>query len=680
MDKANQSQQQLVAQKLEALRAEIRHHDYLYYALDRPEISDADYDVLFRELKDLETAHPDLVTPDSPTQRVGFAPVEKFPPFTHAIPMLSLENAMTEEEVREFDKRVKKLLGSMDDPGYVAEPKMDGLAIEIIYEHGLLARAGTRGDGTTGEDVTPNIKTVRAIPLRLIEPADGPPPPSVLAVRGEVYMDRKDFDRLNEARDRDGEAAFANPRNAAAGSLRQQDSSITASRPLRAFFYGTGEVEGFAFDTQWELLECLRLWGLPINPLSKRCLGVFEAIAHYEELAGMRYQLPYDADGVVLKVDRVDWQRSLGEKSRSPRWAIAYKFAPVVAQTRLLDIKVQVGRTGVLTPVAVLEPVSVGGVVVQRATLHNQDDIDRKEIRLGDVVRIRRAGEVIPEVLEAVLSERTGNEQAFTMPASCPSCGGEVVRLPDESVHRCLNRNCPAQIKASIWHFASRDAMKIEGLGKKSVSLLVDEGLIKSVADLYRLKVGELESLPGFAEKSAQNLVDAIEQSRKASLGSFIFALGIQHVGSHLAQVLVDALGSLDSLRGATVEDLTRIPGVGEVVARGVAGYFHNAANQALIDDLLHVGIELEVPVPSKPVDGGYWVGKTVVFTGTLNSMTRQEASAAVTALGARVTSSVSKNTDIVVAGADAGSKLEKAKKLDVQVLEEAQFLQTLKD
>ncbi|MHC1741972.1 MAG: NAD-dependent DNA ligase LigA [Syntrophobacteraceae bacterium] len=680
MDKAQQVQQQQITQKLEALRARIRHHDHLYYALDRPEISDAEYDVLFRELLELETAHPDLVTPDSPTQRVGFAPVEKFPPFTHTIPMLSLENAMSEDEVRDFDKRVRKLLVSPEDLVYVAEPKMDGLAIEIIYEDSILVRGGTRGDGTTGEDVTPNVRTIRVIPLKLSTPADGPAPPRLLAVRGEVYMDRKDFDRLNEARDRDGEAVFANPRNAAAGSLRQQDSSITASRPLRAFFYGIGEVEGHVFETQWDLLERLRHWGLPINPRSRRCPGIQEAIGQYEELAALRYQLPYDTDGVVFKVDRLDWQRSLGEKSRSPRWAIAYKFAPVVAQTRLLDIKVQVGRTGVLTPVAILEPVPVGGVVVQRATLHNQDEIDRKEIRIGDLVRIRRAGEVIPEVLEAVFPERTGAERAFSMPASCPSCGGEVVRLPDESVHRCLNRNCPAQIKASIWHFASRDAMKIEGLGRKIVSLLVEEGLVKSVADLYRLQVRDLAGLPGFAEKSAQNLVTAIAQSKKATLASFIFSLGIQHVGSHLAQVLVDELGSLDRLRGATVEELTRIPGIGEVVAQGVAEYFHNGANQALVDDLLEMGIELEVPVSSTPVQGGFWLGKTVVFTGTLSSMTRQEASAAVAALGARVTSSVSRNTDVVVAGADAGSKLEKAKKLDVNVLDEAQFLQTLRD
>ncbi len=679
MDKTPHSKQPII-QRLESLRAQIRHHDYLYYALDRPAISDAEYDVLFRELQEIETAHPDLVTPDSPTQRVGFAPVEKFPPFLHAIPMLSLENAMTEGDVLDFDKRVKKLLGMSSDPLFVAEPKMDGLAIEVIYENGLLMKAGTRGDGTTGEDVTPNVKTIRAIPLKLMTPTGGPAPPRLLAVRGEVYMDRKDFDLLNETRDRDGEPVFANPRNAAAGSLRQQDSSITASRPLRAFFYGTGEVDGSVFETQWDLLETLRHWGLPINPLSRRCSGIREAMAQYEELAAVRYQLPYDADGVVIKVDRVDWQRSLGEKSRSPRWAIAYKFAPIVAQTHLLDIKVQVGRTGVLTPVAVLEPVPVGGVVVQRATLHNQDEIDRKDIRIGDLVQIRRAGEVIPEVLEAVLSHRTGGERAFRMPSSCPSCGEEVVRLQDESVHRCLNLNCPAQIKASIWHFASRDAMKIEGLGRKIVSLLVDEGLVKSVADLYHLQIRDLAGLPGFAEKSAQNLVTAIAQSRKAALASFIMALGIQHVGSHLAQVLADELGSLDRLRTATVEELTRIPGIGEVVAQGVAKYFHNAANQALIDDLLRMGIELEAPAPSSPLQGGFWLGKTVVFTGTLASMTRQEASAAVSALGARVTSSVSRNTDVVVAGADAGSKLEKAKKLDVGVLDEAQFLQTLRE
>lgn len=669
-----------IIRKIEALRAEILHHDYLYYAMDRPEITDGAYDALFRELLDLEAAYPRYVTADSPTQRVGFAPVEKFPPFTHAIPMLSLENAMSEAEVWEFDKRVKKLLGSSEDPIYVAEPKMDGLAIEIVYEDGVLARAGTRGDGTTGEDVTPNVKTIRAVPLKLFEPEDGAVSPRLIAVRGEVYMSRTDFDELNETRELEGEPPFANPRNAAAGSLRQQDSSVTASRPLKAYFYGVGEVEGRVFDTQWDLLETLRTWGLPINPRSRRCSGIREAIGCYEELAVLRYQLPYDIDGVVIKVDRVDWQRNLGEKSRSPRWAIAYKFSPVVAQTRLLDIKVQVGRTGVLTPVAVLEPVSVGGVVVQRATLHNQDEVDRKEIRIGDVVKIRRAGEVIPEVLEAVSSDRTGSELTFSMPASCPSCGGEVVRLPDESVHRCLNRNCPAQIKASIWHFASRDAMKIEGLGRKIVSILVEEGFVRSVADLYRLQVGDLARLPGFAEKSAQNLVAAIAQSKKTTLANFVYALGIQHVGSHLAQVLADHLGSLEKLRSSTVDELRQIQGVGDVVAQGVAGYFHNAANQALVDDLLALGMSLEVAVPVPVVADGFWKGKTVVFTGTLASMTRQDGSAAVAARGARVTSSVSRSTDVVVAGADAGSKLEKARKLNVRIMEENELLGSLQD
>lgn len=666
-------------EKLENLRARIRHHDYLYYAMDQPEISDSEYDALFRELLTLEAAHPELIAPDSPSQRVGFAPVEKFAPFIHAVPMLSLENAMSEQEVLEFDKRVKKLLGLPGDPIYVAEPKMDGLAIEIVYEKGVLARAGTRGDGARGEDVTPNVKTIRGVPWKLFETAGGPALPRSLAVRGEVYMDRADFIELNETRDLDGESLFANPRNAAAGSLRQQDSSITASRPLKVYFYGVGEVDGHDFETQWDLLETLKVWGLPINPRSKRCSGIRAATACYDELAVRRHELPYDTDGVVIKVDRIDWQRRVGEKSRSPRWAIAYKFAPDVAQTRLLDIKVQVGRTGALTPVAVLEPVRIGGVVVQRATLHNEDEVERKGIRIGDVVKIRRAGEVIPEVLEAVSSERTGDERGFSMPVSCPSCGGEVVRLPDESVHRCLNRNCPAQIKASIWHYASRDAMKIEGLGRKIVSLLVDEGVVKSVADLYRIQVSDLARLPGLADKSARNLVEALAQSKNTTFGNFIYALGIQHVGAHLAQVLAGQAGSLERLRSSTVEDLTRIPGIGDVVAQAVAGYFHNAANQALIDDLLASGIHLEEPVPRAAAKSSFWSGKTVVFTGTLASMTRQEASAAVASRGARVTSGVSGNTDVVVAGVDAGSKLEKARKLNVRVMGEKEFFASLK-
>lgn len=665
--------------RIESLKNEIRHHDYRYHALDDPVIDDAEYDALVRELRALEEAHPEFVTPDSPTQRVGFPPLDKFEPFAHTVPMLSLENAMNEGEVMEFHRRVGKILGDDAAPEYVAEPKMDGLAVEVVYENGEFTGAGTRGDGSVGEDVTPNVKTIRSIPWRLH--ADPSVPfPRLLAVRGEVFMNRKDFDSLNEARNQEGDPLFANPRNAAAGSLRQLDSSITAGRPLRAFFYGIGEVEGFAPATQWEMLNRLRAWGLPVNPLSRLCGTVEHTLEFYDDLAARRESLPYDIDGVVVKVNRLDWQARLGEKSKSPRWAIAYKFSPHEMQTRVLDILVQVGRTGVLTPVAVLEPVAVGGVTVQRATLHNLDELRRKDVRIGDLATVRRAGDVIPEVVEAIASARTGAERVFEMPDQCPSCRGRVVRLPEESVHRCLNRNCPAQIKASIRHFAGRDAMNVDGLGKKIVSLLVDEGLMRSVADLYRLKAEDLQTLPGFAEKSAQNLALSIQNSRRTRLPEFLFALGIQHVGSHVAELLAEHFGTLDALRNATADELQQVPGIGEKVASSVRSYFSHPVNQDLVAELLRAGIRIEsvAPAASRRDASGFWAGKTVVFTGTLSTLTRQEAGGRVAALGARVTDSVSRNTDILVAGKDPGSKKDKAVKLGVTVLGEDEFLEHL--
>ncbi len=672
------SSKEAIQSRIEGLRKQILHHNYLYYALDQPAIDDAEYDALFRELSGLEQAHPEFLTAGSPTQRVGFPALEKFQPFEHVIPMLSLENAMAEAEVQEFDRRVKKLLGVGREIEYVAEPKMDGLAVELIYENGRLQGAGTRGDGEIGEDVTPNVKTIRAIPWVLQVPSDGSPPPAQMAARGEVYIDKADFEALNEARRQVDEASFANPRNAAAGSLRQLDSAITALRPLKAYFYGVGLVEGHAFASHWETLQSLRRWGLPVNPRSKRCATIEEAIAFFDELAGAREHLPYEIDGVVIKVNNLEWQRLLGEKSRSPRWAVAYKFSPQQSRTRVLDIKVQVGRTGVLTPVAVLEPVTVGGVVVRRATLHNEDEVRRKNIHIGDEVVVRRAGDVIPEVLEVVEASRTGSEEPFAMPSSCPSCGGEVVRLPEESVHRCLNRNCPAQIKAAIWHFASRGAMNIDGLGRKLISLLVDEQLLRSVADLYRLRVEDLEALPGLGKKSAQNLVEAIQNSKTASLPDFLFALGIQHVGQHLAEILAEQFPTLDALQRATAEELQQIAGIGEKVAYTVARYFSNPANHALIEDLLKQGVAPKPPARPPAAEDSFWRAKTVVFTGTLASMTRHEASRKVAALGAATGDTVSRKTDMVVAGADAGSKLEKARKLGIMVLDEEAFLSRL--
>lgn len=672
------SSKEEIRSRIEGLRRQIRYHNYLYYALDQPTLSDAEYDALFRELTALERDDPEFFSPDSPTQRVGFPPLDKFAPFEHVIPMLSLENAMAEAEVVEFDRRVKKLLGHAENIEYVAEPKMDGLAVELIYENGRLQGAGTRGDGEIGEDVSPNVRTIRAVPWVLYLPPEGPKPPVRMAARGEVYIDGADFEVLNETRQAAGEAPFANPRNAAAGSLRQLDSSITAARPLKSYFYGVGHLEGHAFHSHWETLQSLRRWGLPVNPLSQLCSTIEQAIHYFEKLASEREHLPYEIDGVVIKVNDVEWQRRLGEKSRSPRWAVAYKFSPHQSRTRIADIKVQVGRTGALTPVAILEPVAVGGVVVRRATLHNEDEVRRKDVRIGDEVVVRRAGDVIPEVLEVVKASRIGKEEAFRMPSRCPSCQGEVVRLPEESVHRCLNRNCPAQIKAAIWHFASRGAMNIEGLGRKLISLLVDENILDSVADLYRLREEDLQDLPGLGKKSAENLIGAIQNSKAATLPDFLYALGIYHVGEHMAEILTEHFLSIESLQSATPEELQKVPGVGEKVAFSVARYFSNPANRALIDDLLSQGIALKSSDRMPTKEESFWQAKTVVFTGVLSSMSRHEATREVVARGAKASDSVSGKTDIVVAGKDAGSKLEKALKLGIMILSEEEFLSRL--
>ncbi len=665
-----------VRARLEDLRRLIDYHNYRYYALDQPEISDADYDRIFRELVSLENQNPELITPDSPTQRVGFAPIEKFLPFRHEVPLLSLENAMDTEEALDFDRRVRKLLGSVRKVDYVAELKMDGLAVELVYEHGALTGAGTRGDGFTGEDVLLNVKTIRSIPWRLFSQGVQGALPAKLAVRGEVFIEKGDFEALNEQRDKRGDSLFANPRNAAAGSLRQLDPSITASRPLRAFFYGIGAfVAEKEFATQFELLNGLKRWGLPVNPRSRLCAGIEEAVTYYEKLAEEREYLPYEIDGMVIKVNNLNRQKQLGEKSRSPRWAVALKFNPDEVQTHVLDIGVNVGRTGIITPVAFLNPVLVGGVTVKRATLHNIDEIERKDIRKGDAVIVHRAGDVIPEVVEAIKSRRTGEEKPFRMPQWCPSCGSQVVRLPDEAFHRCVNRNCPAQIKGSIVHFASRDAMNIEGLGERIVSRFIDEGIIRTVSDLYRLGIEDLENLSGFGNKSARNLLNAIEGSKHTTLSRFLYALGISHVGTFIADLLASSFGTFEAVRSAPAGQLQQTQGIGEEIALAVKTYFSNPENGMLIDDLLGLGIVIENPQRPREVQSGFWQGKTVVFTGGLLSMSRQEAGEKVAAKGARVTDSVSKKTDLVVAGADPGSKLAKAEKLGIQIMNEDEFI-----
>ncbi len=665
--------------KIEKLREEIMYHNYRYYALDSPVISDQEYDALFRELQELEKKYPQFVTPDSPTQKVGFPPLEEFKPFEHRIPMLSLENAFTEEEVRNFDLRVKKQLGEAPY-SYVVEPKMDGVAVEVTYENGILVGAGTRGDGRVGEDVTPNVKTIRSVPLKLVAFEGAPPPPRLIDIRGEVYMEKEDFEKLNKEQERRGLQTFANPRNAAAGSLRQLDSSVTASRPLKVFFYGVGYVEGFSFHSHWEALDTLRKWGLPVNSLRKLCRDIKEAIEYYHYLEALRSELPYEIDGVVIKVNELEHQRKLGEKTRSPRWAIAFKFSAHKAVTRVIDIKVQVGRTGILTPVAELEPVNVGGVIVRHATLHNYDEVMRKDVRIGDYVIVQRAGDVIPEIVEVIKDKRTGNEETFIMPSKCPSCGSNVVKLPEEVAYRCINQKCPARIKGAIIHFASRSAMDIEGLGEKTVNLLVDKGLVKSIPDIYALKKEDLLKLPGFAELSAKNLINAIEKSKRTTLSRFIYALGIPYVGEYTAGVLAEHFGSLDKIMNASKDELLQIPGVGEKVAEAVIAFFKNPENRQMIEKLLESGFIISQDtrdVESSVAD--FWQGKTVVFTGALDRFSREEAASIVKGLGARVSNSVSKKTDVVVVGKNPGSKYRKALDLGITIMNEEDFLKMIK-
>jgi DNA ligase (NAD+) len=654
-------------EEIEKLRAEISYHNVRYYRDDNPEIADEEYDRLLRRLQDLEKKHPQFVTPDSPTQRVGSAPAEKFVKVIHPQPMFSLQNAMDQEEVREFDRRVKRFLGAGGEIAYVAEPKIDGLAINLVYEAGRFVRGATRGDGREGEDVTANLRTVRTLPLRLL----GPDLPPFLEVRGEVYMRRADFEQMNRERAEKGEPLFANPRNAAAGATRQLDPNITASRPLALFTYQLGRVEGREFESHHQILDQLRRWGFPVNALIERCPDVEAAIKFQHKILQQRDRLDYEVDGVVIKVDRIELQRALGEKSREPRWAIAAKFPARQQQSVIQGITVQVGRTGALTPVAELEPIQIGGVMVKRATLHNQDEIDRKDVRIGDTVVVQRAGDVIPEVVEVVQSKRLKDAKIFKMPKNCPECGSAVVRPEGEAVHRCENMNCPAQIKERIRHFVSRHALDIEGLGDKIVELLYDRKLVRSVADLYRLKLEQLSPLWKKAEKAPQNLLQSIEAGKKTTLPRFLFALGIRQVGEATARDLAEAFGDLESIARASEEELQAVEGVGPEVSSSVRAFFENKENQALIKDLLKAGIEFEKMEKKKP---GKFSGQIFVLTGGLASITRDQAKAAIQRAGGKVAGSVSKKTDFVVAGEDPGSKLDKAKALGIKTLTEDEF------
>lgn len=650
----------------------IHKYDHHYYVLDAPLVSDAEYDRLFRELEALERAHPDLKRNDSPTQRVGGDVMEELGKVPHRRPMLSLANALSVEEFQEFDARVHRFLDVPESKKleYFCELKFDGLSINLTYENGVLKTAATRGDGEVGEDVTANIRTIRSVPLKL----KGPHVPKVIEVRGEVILPIEDFKTLNKAQEKAGGKTFANPRNAAAGSLRQLDSKITASRPLTAYFYGLGAVDPDFLKTKAgrsmaAFEDQLESWGFKVGKWRKVCHGPDEVIAFYNDIHHQRERLPIEIDGVVVKLNETEAVERAGYISRSPRGMIAFKYPPRQETTTVEDIIVQVGRTGALTPVAILQPVQVGGVTVRRTTLHNQDEIDRKDVRIGDRVVVQRAGDVIPEIVKVITEARTGKEKKFTLPVKCPVCGSGVERVEGEAVTRCVGPACPAQLKESIAHLVAKDALNVDGLGDKIVEQLVDSGKVATFADLFRLKKADFLELEGFAEKSSENMVKALEGARTPDLHRLIFGLGIRHVGERIAKILAQEFGSIEALEEATEERLVGTREIGPEIARSVAGYFANKAARKNLHDLLRL---VSPKLPQKPKAGGKLAGKTLVLTGTLPSLSRSEATELIESHGGRVASSVSKNTDFVVAGAEAGSKLDKAEKLGVAVIDEA--------
>jgi DNA ligase (NAD+) len=686
----NQQEAQI---RIGKLREAIRYHNARYYQLDDPEITDEEYDLLLGEAAAIEEEFPDMATPDSPTQRVGAPPLDKFTPVVHLSPMLSLKDVFpmknkvfSDGEIRDFDRRCRNLSGG-ELMLYTVEPKLDGLAVSLLYENGCLVSGATRGDGATGENVTLNIRTIPTVPLSipkanpnlqedsLLTAAETPlaaTSPRKIEIRGEVCMERAALQNLNRRRDQEGLPPFANPRNAAAGSLRQLDSRITARRPLTLFCYAIGTVEGVTFKTQGEILDTLSLWGFQVNQLIRRRIGLEECIAYYHHINEIRDELPYDIDGVVIKVDDLAIQEQLGSVSRSPRWAIACKFAPVQEQTILEDIIVQVGRTGVLTPVAVLKPVRVGGVTVSRATLHNEDEIRKKDLRIGDTVLVQRAGDVIPEIVSVLTNARSGIERPFSMPEKCPECGAHVVRIEGEVALRCINLSCRAQLREHISHFASRTALDIDGMGDKLSAQLVDNNLIGDPADIFFLTREKLLGMERMAEKSASNLIEAIERAKTPSLARLIFALGIRHVGERTAKLLARTYRNLDELSSADPLELQKIRDIGPEVAASIADFFREPANRRVIEKLLFAGVS---PVNDTPLADAPLFGKNFVFTGTLKGMGRTEAKLLVESLGGTVESSVTKKTSCVVAGEAAGSKIEKARKSGITIIDEGAFL-----
>jgi DNA ligase (NAD+) len=650
------------------LRTELNRHAHAYYVLDNPSIPDADYDVMFRELQSLEAAHPELISSDSPTQRVGGAPLPEFSQVAHDVPMLSINNGFADDDIWAFDKRVREGLEATAEVAYACELKFDGLAINLRYEHGVLTQASTRGDGSTGEDVTANIRTVRSIPLRL----HGDRPPALIDIRGEVLMFKTDFQRLNQRQRDAGQKEFANPRNAAAGSLRQLDSRITAQRSLRFFAYGIGRLDGAALPATHEaLLDWYGTMGVAVCAERAVVSGAAGLLAFFSSIAAKRAQLPYDIDGVIYKVNRLDQQQTLGFVSRAPRFAIAHKFPAEEATTVVQDIVVQVGRTGAVTPVARLAPVSVGGVTVTNATLHNEDEVRRKDIRIGDTVIVRRAGDVIPEVVANVPERRPAGAREFVMPTQCPVCGSAIVRPEEEAVARCSGGwvSCAAQRKGGLLHFVSRRAMDIEGLGEQLVEQLVDRGLVTTPADFYKLGLVMLAELDRMAQKSAQNLLDALEKSKSTTLARFIYALGIRHVGESTAKSLARHFGRLDALLDASEEQILAVDDIGPVVAHSILTFLHDPINRELIAQLRAAGLQWDESEPEQ--HSRHLTGKTFVLTGTLPTLKRDEAAAMIEAAGGKVSGSVSKKTSYVVAGEEAGSKLAKAEELGVAILDE---------
>lgn len=664
-----------IQKQINDLRMQLNDHNYRYYVLDDPLISDSEYDQLFRELQKLETDNPNLITEDSPTHRVGAEPLSSFGSWTHRMPMLSLANAMNEDELAAFDTRVKKGLDTEKDLEYMAEPKLDGLAVELVYENGFFVNGSTRGDGITGEDITQNLKTIAAIPLSLRK--NGQKNPPLLEVRGEVFITKDGFKKLNRNQEKEELSPFANPRNAAAGSLRQLDSKITATRPLSIYCYEAGRIDGISFDTHEDFLSTLKEWGFPVNPEIQKVKNAETMVAFHRNLEAKRDSLPYEIDGTVFKVNAINQRNALGIRSRSPRWAIAGKFKAQQATTLVQNIIPSVGRTGAVTPVARLEPVNVGGVVVTNATLHNQDEIDRKDVRVGDTVLIQRAGDVIPEVVKVIPAKRPPETKKYQLPTACPSCGQEVFRPEGEVVARCQNLSCPAQVKGRIEHFVSKGALDIDGFGEKLVDQLVDKKLILTVDDIFKLNFDDLVNLDRMAEKSALNILTAIQDSKQTTFARFVYALGIRNVGAHLSKVLEKAfVGDIEKFMNAEEEELEAIDEVGPIVAETITTFLSNCTNTDVIESCLSLGIRLKKVEEPKSL---LLQGKTFVFTGALTQFSRNEAKEMTEAHGGKVSGSVSKNTDFVVAGPGAGSKLKKATELDIPVLSEAEFLDMLK-